>query len=332
MKVFISYSTEDRKSAESLFDDVAAAGDTVFQFGRTETFGKPSWEQVIDWINQSDAFIVLLSKSALASRPVKEEIEQAHYSYINREKPDKLIPALIEPGAKPPTLIERFTTVDLVPYERGITRLMSQLGLQRRVTAGLLGTTLREPLPDLSWVFQEYKKKHPEPTLANQWSTDAEKIVANYNLWKPAEIAEPERAFHLDSILTRHAGKTPSKKLASIARYDSLLLKGALDEPTESAPLPSFKISDFLLKAEVAPKARPFWQTNLIGDFGLEIPAPTLKADVQGARVVLTWPSVPGAKSYVIQRNSSATFTEKTPVVYEGPAATFTDTPGEPDF
>src|SRR5262245_37623749 len=208
MKVFISYSTEDRKSAESLFDDVAAAGATVFQFGRTETFGRPSWEQVIDWINQSNAFIVLLSKSALASRPVKEEIEQAHYSYINRGTPEKLIPAPIEPDVQVPKVIERFTGVDLVLYERGITRLMNQLGLQRRMTAGLLSTTTRTPLPDLSGVFEEYKKKHPEPTLAGLWSKDAEKIVANYNICKPSEIAEPERAFHLDSILTRHAGKT----------------------------------------------------------------------------------------------------------------------------
>lgn len=291
MKVFISYSTEDRKAAEALFDDVAAAGATVFQFGRTDTIGKPSWDQVIEWINQSDVFIVLLSKHALVSRPVREEIEQAHYSYINRERPSKLIPAIIESGTKPPVLIERFTQVDLVRYERGLARLLTQLGLERRATTPLLNLPKRGPLPDLSWVFQEYKEKNPAPTPANEWSKAAEKIVANYNVLKPDVLGEPERALHLDNILTRFAGKKPAKTTDSLARYDRIFLGLPSDEKTESASPLTPKISDFLLTWE---PTKP----------GLPLSAPKLEL----ATFILKWSAVLFAKEYLLEASASEDF------------------------
>ena len=146
MRIFISYSTQDLPTAETVFGELVAAGAEAFQFGQSDIIGQPSWEQVLDWICESDVFIVLISASALKSKPVREEIGHAHHSYINSDKPDKIVSAIIESGVTPPRLIERFTRVDFVQYERGMARLMDQLGRQRRPVAKV-STGLSRPSP-----------------------------------------------------------------------------------------------------------------------------------------------------------------------------------------
>lgn len=73
----------------------------IFHFGMNNT---------IEWYNDHAkelVFIVLISKSSLKSKPVKEEIDHAHYGYINRDRPARLVPALVEAGVAPPTTIEQ---------------------------------------------------------------------------------------------------------------------------------------------------------------------------------------------------------------------------------
>jgi hypothetical protein len=46
MKVFISFSTQDRTTAASLYRDLRSAGAEAFQFGESETVGAPGWPQI----------------------------------------------------------------------------------------------------------------------------------------------------------------------------------------------------------------------------------------------------------------------------------------------
>jgi hypothetical protein len=287
VKVFISYANQDLTIAESLFDELVAAGADVFQFGQTERSGKPSWDQVLSWISESDVFVVLISQSSLRSRPVKEEIEQAHYSYVNRDKPSRLISLIIENSAKPPVTIERFATIDLIVYEAGITRLMKQLELKRRKSPAPISSkrgSLLGTLPDLSEIFADYKKTNPEPNEASLWSKKAEKIVLNYNAFKPKEISQEHKAEHIDKILAEYSGKaTPPKHDDLLLEYDNMFYKL---QPKVGKPT---RLSQFLL--DPSKPARP-----------LEPPKLSLFVNR------LSWDTVTGASAYVLEESYDANF------------------------
>ncbi|ODS31757.1 MAG: TIR domain protein [Candidatus Scalindua rubra] len=130
-KVFISYSTTDRSIAEALYKDLLDAGAEVFQFERSATPGTSAWDEVLGWIESSDVFIVLVSKSALKSRPVNAEVVHAHYQYLNSNQPFKLIPIVLEEEFRPHRVIRRFAQLPLDDYATGLQRLIAELGLER---------------------------------------------------------------------------------------------------------------------------------------------------------------------------------------------------------
>ncbi len=302
MKVFISYATEDLPAANTVFREMDGAGAEVFQFGRTEIFGKPSWEQVLEWITRSDVFIVLISRHALRSKPVREEIEQAHYSYINRGKPEKLVPAIIEAGAAPPTLIERFTQIDFADIEAGLDRLIKQLKLVRKVkpAAAVAG------LPDFASLFAEFKRRHPAPLPANQFSAQADKVLSNYNKVAPKAIGASDRKQHVDGILAGISGRTVDVK--RLSRYDAMFLgldpeikpddeNASLTTPRLASTLASFNLSDW------------------------KLPLDTPVAAVDPDRTI-AWPPVKGAMSYEVKCDPETPSAADT-IVYRGTEARY---------
>ena len=285
MKIFISYSSHDLKLAERVFGELVRGGADAFQFGKSEVIGKPSWEQVLDWISQCDVFIVLISKHAVVSKPVREEIDQAHYSYINSNHPEKLVPAVIERGVQPPRLIERFARADLVDYESGMIRLMDQLGLVRR-SVSLLRDTRNTSLPDVSHLFSEYKKKNPIPSVASMFSSQAEQIVANYDAVKPSSIQGPQKARHIDDILAEFSGTAPSKTTPT-TKFDKLFLGYEPSDPSATRP----KLAESLLN----------WNSSLF-----ELDPPTL----QLSGLTLEWTEVAGALGYALEGSVKPDFSD----------------------
>ena len=150
-KVFISYSTKDHSTAEALYTDLQKAGADVFEFERTATPGSSAWDEVLGWIEASDVFIMLVSKSALKSRPVKAEVEHAHYRFLNSTptRPSILIPAMLETDVQPPRLLERFTGLALYNYAAGVKQLIAELGLEvaPRSVAAAPGKKVVSPKP-----------------------------------------------------------------------------------------------------------------------------------------------------------------------------------------
>jgi hypothetical protein len=295
IKIFISYATEDRTIAESLYGEMARTGVEVFQFGRSGTIGKPAWTEVLDWITESDFFIVLVSERACRSRPVREEIEQAHYSYVNQGKPRKLIPAIIEIGAKPPRLVERFNSVDLVSYEAGVVRLLDQLELKRQRAPAPRASPAMVSLPDLSRLLDEHKKAHPEPSKANVFSAHAEKIVSNYDVFKLSPIPGLDRAKHIDSLLVGLSGAGKPSKRPSMA-----------DDPVLTG--------DTMYGGE-----RPLWKRLLEFDpSGLAEPLkpPTLKTEPFS--LFIEWNGILGASAYLLEGSRTALFVSPEEV-YRGP-------------
>jgi hypothetical protein len=214
LKVFISYSTKDRAIAERLFADIIGGGAEAFQYSKTAKLGQPSWDQVLEWIPQSDVFVLLVSKSALDSGAVKEEIRHAHYWHVNKGKPDRLVPALLE-NVEPPITMAIYSRIDLTHYDASIGELLDQLELKKPSRASALNF---DSLPDFSKAWLAHKKKHPEPSPIAEWSQGAENIVANYNVLAPPEINREKRAKDIVNILAEYSGKPASDWLKPL-RY-----------------------------------------------------------------------------------------------------------------
>jgi hypothetical protein len=307
LKVFISYSNHDRTLAERLWGEMHSAGAEVFQYSKSAKAGKSSWTQVLTWISDSDVFIVLLSQNALNSQPVAEEINHAHHSYINDGKPNLIIPAIIEKGAKPPILIARFARIDLMPYESGVQDLFGQLGLTSK--AATSPSAKPAPLPDVSALFLDYLKTHPEPSPVHRWSQDAAKIVANYNAVAPKEIGNDVRAEHIDAILAEYSGKKAKpKSLLDLYKYDSLFYGSEPPQKEIAKPasgkLP--KLSQSLLSYDPASWYKP-------------LKAPALSISLGG----IQWDAIADAAAYAVEESVTADF-QNAKEVYRGPDIRYT--------
>jgi hypothetical protein len=67
------------------------------------------------------------SSSESPKRPVRAEIEQAHYAHVNNERPSRLIPVILEPGLRTPRLLERFSVYTLLDAANGIAALVAEV-------------------------------------------------------------------------------------------------------------------------------------------------------------------------------------------------------------
>jgi TIR domain-containing protein len=284
VKIFISYSSIDKTLAESVHGEMVSGGAESFEFSRSAAIGRPSWEQVLDWISDSDAFIVLLSKSALESKPVREEIAHAHYSYINSDKPSRIVSAILDKSIAPPRLIARFTTLDLCDYDEGMDKLMPQLGLTRRPRA----KPAPLPLSDLALVFKEFKRSHPGPTAAERFSKDAETILTNYDALKPAAIKDRQGAKHVDEILFGLSNKERSLQPTRASKDHN---KWFLGYEPEQADASASALAESLLHWKPSAGRQP-------------LDAPRLSGDIMGLR----WTAVAGATGYAVESSRTSSF------------------------
>ena len=209
-KIFISYSTKDKAQAEKLYKDLNEAGAAVFQFGQSATIGHPVWKEILTWIKGADVFIVLVSKSSNNSPPVQEEIEQAHYCYINQNKRPLLVSAILERGVPVPDIIERFNKVNFSTYTVGLRLLLNQLGIKKPATPL---RTKQQPkyldrLLDLDQIWTQTKDRDPVSLEVKKWNDSARTILSNYDKLKPSKfnkLPKAKEASYLDAVLTDHS-------------------------------------------------------------------------------------------------------------------------------
>jgi hypothetical protein len=288
MKVFISYSTKDRPTAASLFRDLRAAGAEAFQFGRSETLGTPAWGEIVEWINQSDAFVALISSSALASSAVKAEIDMAFQSHMESEgaHPAKIVPAIIQARVTPPLLIRHMARLDLVDYAAGLSKLLRQLGL-KLVAPGPPSAAPSLPQVD---IFRLAPSAPPNKRLA-----DAKQLLRNYDELKPAGLPKDEEEQHVNSLLARVFGKSPDK-FADPTRVAPVERAFLGVEPSEQ-----FRLSDRLINFDAAKAKTP-----------LEAPAVINKSGT------LSWVPIVGATGYTVGQRSDTPGVQHTKEVHRG--------------
>jgi hypothetical protein len=94
-----------------------------------------AWEPILEQIENSDFFLVLISSAALASAPVIEEIDHAHYARLNNgSRRPVIIPICLEAAVEIPRKIRRFGRIDLSAgkeYEPQFITLLRTIGLNQ---------------------------------------------------------------------------------------------------------------------------------------------------------------------------------------------------------
>ena len=133
LKTFISYCAQDKELAQRLKVELSRSGCKPWQFDLSAIPGTDAWGTILERIETSDFFVVLLSKAATESRPVKEEISHAHYSSINNpgSRP-RIIPLIIEEDVLVPRQIVRAVRLQFgeLQFESDFERLLIALGVE----------------------------------------------------------------------------------------------------------------------------------------------------------------------------------------------------------
>jgi hypothetical protein len=302
MKIFISYSTKDRSTAAALYRDLRKGGAAAFQFGKSETAGKPAWDQIIRWINECDAFVVLISSNAVGSTAVAEEIAMAHDCYINSErtKPSKIIPAIIEARVKPPLLIRRMSFLDLVNYEAGLPKLLRELGL-KAVAPAPKSAARALPAIDFDKLAREHAEANPPSAEQKRFRSSVKSLLTNYDDLKPADLPKKTEEQHVDSLVADLMGKSPDRFASpkQVASANEAFL--GVKQPEAAA------VADRLLSTNRSELARA-------------LPAPKLRLDGD----TLRWTPVLGATAYVVERqDGSGTELVSSKEVYRGTDLSF---------
>jgi TIR domain len=308
VKVFVSHTMKDRQVAESVYSDLQNAGAQVYQFGESESLGGDAWEQILTWISDSDAFVVLLSRHTLGSKGVKAEIEHANHSYINKNRPSAVIPTLVQTGVHVPVLIERFTQLNLVDYKKGIAKLIAELDLKpaNRIQ---LGKTASKAKPfDSDAILALSGKPTPLPRATELWAKDATKILSNYKKADPPDMPKDKETTYLDGLLAEYSGKRRKPTLSdeALGIFESRLRSASTPSPAKPKAADTSKaaVSDMLLGFDKS-------------KFTVPLKPPTLNAETWK----LTWSAVPYATGYVLESAADEQFS--TPKeVYRGSATT----------
>uniref|UniRef100_I2Q6G7 TIR domain-containing protein n=1 Tax=Desulfovibrio sp. U5L TaxID=596152 RepID=I2Q6G7_9BACT len=129
MKVFISYSHEDKKYAKLIATKLKESGHDVF----FDTWSLQAGDNLIEKVNKSlketDALIVIVSKNSLRSKWVMHEFSAIALGDLSNRQ-SRVIPVLID-GSSVPQYLARYVYIDLTAdLDDGIQRIVNALSKQ----------------------------------------------------------------------------------------------------------------------------------------------------------------------------------------------------------
>ena len=136
--IFISYSRVDKAKVGSIASDVKVLGHDVW-FDNDLTGGQNWWDQIIENIQKSDIFILVLSQAALDSYPCRNEYEYA-------DSLDKIIlPVLVTNDISINLLPPALGKIQLIDYQKSDKN--SALALLKALSGFTVFKKLPHPLP-----------------------------------------------------------------------------------------------------------------------------------------------------------------------------------------
>ena len=126
MKVFISYTQEDKKYASLIADRLREAGHDVWYDKWSLRVGDNLIQKINEGLKETDVLIVIVSKNALRSKWVLHEFSAMALGDLSSEK-SRIIPVLVDKSSVPQYLA-RYVYVDLtIDVDSGIQRIISTL-------------------------------------------------------------------------------------------------------------------------------------------------------------------------------------------------------------
>ncbi|MBP5981143.1 MAG: TIR domain-containing protein [Halomonas sp.] len=129
MKVFISYTHQDKKYAELIADRLRNAGHDVWYDGWKLKAGDNLVEKINHGLKETDALVVILSKNALQSKWVMHEFSALAFGELSG-KTNRIIPVLVDKSTVPEYLA-RYVYVDLSDNtEIGLNGIVRALSAQ----------------------------------------------------------------------------------------------------------------------------------------------------------------------------------------------------------
>ena len=182
--------------AQRLKEDLEPAGCDPWQFDLSAIPGTDAWGTILERIENSDFFIVLLSKEATASRAVTEEICYAHYCSVqNTEQRPRIIPLTLEDDVAVPRQIARAVRLPFreLQYNSDFEKLLQSLGIEESpfaLTADLDATFSRGREFDVKREAGTYVsnliRHHPDVSaLFHSFSADA-RVAAGGRWFMPS--------------------------------------------------------------------------------------------------------------------------------------------------
>lgn len=111
MKVFISYTQQDKKYAELIAQSLRDAGHEVWYDGWKLRAGDNLVEKINESLEETDALIVIISRYSLRSKWVMHEFSALAFGELSGKK-NKIIPVLVDKSTVPEYLA-RYVYVDL---------------------------------------------------------------------------------------------------------------------------------------------------------------------------------------------------------------------------
>ena len=121
MKVFLSYSEEDREVAKQLSSQLAKSGFEVWD--RAEAlFPGDNWPlRIGEALQESNAMVVLISPKSMKSDWVRHEID---YALGSARYKGRLIPVVLKPTRGMPWILKKFPMVQL---QQGLPKAIRQI-------------------------------------------------------------------------------------------------------------------------------------------------------------------------------------------------------------
>lgn len=131
MKIFVSYSHQDRPRVNVIVDRLQRAGHEVWIDSIKIKLGDNIAERINEGIATAEVVIVVVSKNSMSSKWVQQEFSSIALSEISKRQP-KVIPVLIDAGPVP-SYLANYYFVDLTrDLEGGLDLLINSLTPTKR--------------------------------------------------------------------------------------------------------------------------------------------------------------------------------------------------------
>ncbi len=213
-KTFISYCAQDKALAQRLKEELGHSRCDPWQFELSAVPGTDAWGAILNQIENSDFFVVILSQAATASRPVQEEISHAHYCSINHpESKPRIIPLKIDDHIIVPRPIVRAVHLPFseLQFNSDFERLLHAMGVEQspfgetteldvtfsrgrvfdtKLEAGIFASNLIANHPQVSAKFQKLSAK-ARFAAGGRWQMPSPQEI----IWEAETLRASRRGF-----------------------------------------------------------------------------------------------------------------------------------------